>query len=117
MMEMIPAIFEDLPFQLKMIETIKILKSPVLKSILDRTPDLSLPNWYLGAGCIAETVWNFHSGRDLLLNISDADLVCFDDADLSFEAEARKIKLAGELFSDLSIPIDIKNQARVHLVV
>ena len=97
-----------------MIETI-ILKSPVLKSILDRAPDLSLPNWYLGAGCIAQTVWNHFSGYDLLRNINDADLVYFDDSDMGFESEAYNINSAHELFPDLPFPVDIKNQARVHL--
>lgn len=111
---MIPVTTNSLQSQLKMLESI-VLKNFRLKTILDRAPNLSLPNWYLGAGCIAQTVWNFLCGRELLLNINDADLVYFDDADLSFEAEARKVKLAGGLFSDLFTPVEVKNQARVHL--
>jgi uncharacterized protein len=92
-----------------------ILKSPVLKTILERATGLSLPNWYLGAGCVAQTVWNYLSGRDLLLDICDADLVYFDENDLSFESENIKISSAHKLFSDMPIFVDVKNQARVHL--
>jgi uncharacterized protein len=103
-----------LPFQMERLETI-ILKNPVLKTILDRVSDLALPNWYLGAGCLAQTVWNHWSGYDLLLNINDVDLVYFDATDLSFETEANKINSAQELFPDFPFPVDVKNQARVHL--
>ena len=78
----------SLQSQLKALEAI-VLKNSAMQTILERTPELSLPNWYLGAGCIAQTVWNFLSRRDLLININDADLVYFDDTDLSFEAEAK----------------------------
>jgi hypothetical protein len=100
--------------QLKGLEAI-VLRNSALKIILERTPDLSLPNWYLGAGCIVQTVWNYFSGRDLLANINDADLVYFDETDLSFEAEEHRTGLARELFSDIPIRVDLKNQARVHL--
>ncbi len=35
-----------------------LLQNPVIVEVLKRTPDLGLPNWHLGAGCIAQTVWN-----------------------------------------------------------
>jgi hypothetical protein len=76
---------------------------------------LSLPDWYLGAGCIAQTVWNYFSGHELLDNINDADLVYFDNKNLSLEAEKHRTVLARELFSDIPILVDLKNQARVHL--
>lgn len=104
----------NLQSQLKAIETI-VLQNSALQTILERTPGLSLPNWYLGAGCISQTVWNYFSGRDLLDNLNDADLVYFDDTDLSFEAEDRRIHLGRELFSDVPIHVDLENQARVHL--
>ena len=100
--------------RLREIERI-VLESPALATILQRAPGLCLPNWYLGAGCIAQTVWNRLSGRNPLENIKDADLVYFDGTDLSPESEERITVLARERFSDLSLPIDMKNQARVHL--
>ena len=113
MSPMIP-VNSDLQSQLKAIETI-VLQNSALQTILERAPGLSLPNWYLGAGCISQTAWNYFSGRDILDNINDADLVYFDDTDLSFEAEDRRIHLGRELFSDVPIHVDLKNQARVYL--
>jgi hypothetical protein len=92
-----------------------LLQNPSIQKVLERAPDLNLPNWYLGAGCIAQTVWNYFAGRPLLEHISDMDLVYFDAADPGFEAEDEKIRRAREVFSDLPVEIDVKNQARVHL--
>ena len=92
-----------------------ILQNPAIKTVFDRMPDVHLPNWYLGAGCLAQTVWNYYSDRELQDNISDLDLVYFDDTDLGFEAEDQIIKLIQDLFSDLDVHMDVKNQARVHL--
>jgi hypothetical protein len=110
----ISPINNSLQRQLTTLETI-LLKSTVLKAILGRVPSLALPNWYVGAGCIAQTVWNFLSGRDLLSDINDVDLVYFDESDLSSESESLLSDMAGGLFSDLPIKIDLKNQARVHI--
>ncbi|MEW6185219.1 MAG: nucleotidyltransferase family protein [Thermodesulfobacteriota bacterium] len=104
----------NLQSQIKTLETI-LLKNPVLNTIFERVPDLQLPNWYVGAGCLCQTVWNFLSGRDLLSNINDVDLVYFDAADLTDETETYFSDTARKLFSDIPIRIDIKNQARVHL--
>jgi hypothetical protein len=92
-----------------------LMQNFAIKTVLDRASGLSLPNWYLGAGCIAQTVWNHYSKRPLLDNISDMDLVYFEDQKLEFEAEDEKVKKVREVFSDIPVPIDLKNQARVHL--
>jgi len=92
-----------------------ILENAAVNEILDTAGKLKLPNWFVGAGCIAQTVWNKFHGFDLNQNITDIDLVYFDDTDLSFEAEDNIIKLVKETFSHIPIDIDIKNQARVHL--
>ena len=92
-----------------------LLKNPAIQAVLERMPDVDLPNWYLGAGCLAQTVWNYLSDRNIHENISDLDLVYFDDTDLSYETEDQMIKLIQGLFSDIEIHMDVKNQARVHL--
>jgi uncharacterized protein len=96
------------------LETI-LRKNNVASTVLDRAPKLELPNWYLGAGCIAQTVWNELHGFPASDNIKDYDLVYFDGSDLSYEAEDRSIKGGARLFRDLSARIEIRNQARVHL--
>ena len=104
----------SLQSQLKALETI-LLKNTALQTIFERAPGLRLPNWYVGAGCITQTVWNYLASRDLLADISDADLVYFKGADLTSETEARRSDAARSFLSDVPIRIDVKNEARVHL--
>ncbi|TMI57733.1 nucleotidyltransferase family protein [Candidatus Bathyarchaeota archaeon] len=89
--------------------------SSVVKQILRRTPRLQMPNWYLGAGCIAQTVWNSLHGFELTRNIQDYDLAYFDSTDLSEETEEKTIRKAQSVLGDLGVTIDVKNEARVHL--
>lgn len=60
-----------------------ISQNPLARQILERAPDLKIPNWYLGAGCIAQTVWNVAHGFDLTNGIRDYDLGYFDPSDIS----------------------------------
>jgi hypothetical protein len=85
----------------------------VLWDALERISRLALPDWYLGAGCIAQTGWNYAYGNDLNFGIRDYDVVYFDE-DLSQSAEdAVSARVRREL-ADLNIVVDVKNQTRVH---
>jgi hypothetical protein len=87
----------------------------VAQAVLTVGPDLALPNCYLGAGGIAQTVWNLRRGFDAAAGIKDYDLAYFDPRDLSAEAEHRnEVEVASRL-SEFGIAVDVKNQARVHL--
>src|SRR5215472_10573309 len=90
-------------------------RNAAIGAILHGAPTLGLPQWYLGAGCLAQTVWNVLSGVPAAQNILDYDLVYFDAADLSDEAEARQVRRAAALFGAQGVRVDLKNQARVHL--
>lgn len=90
------------------------LQNPWLKTVFTRTPELGLPNWYVGAGALCQTVWNDEHEFPLTEHISDIDLVYFD-SDLSEESESNHILNTQKCFSDIPIHIDLKNQARVHL--
>ena len=92
-----------------------LVRNNVLAEILDRAPGLWLPNWYLGAGCIAQTVWNELHGFPPTANIKDYDLVYFDSSDFSGEAEEAHARDAQKLLQDLKVEIDVANEARVHL--
>jgi hypothetical protein len=59
-------------------------------------------------------VWNGLTGRDPGAGVRDADLFYFD-SDTSWEAEDVVIRRGAELFADLPVPVEIRNQARVHL--
>lgn len=91
-----------------------LAKNTVLFRVIEEAQDMNLKNYYIGAGCICQTVWNFQNGLDLMYGISDVDFVYFDE-DLSYEKEDRIIKEIRQRFNLLPVEIDVKNQARVHL--
>jgi hypothetical protein len=87
----------------------------VVAAVLDRVAALDLPQWYLGAGAVAQTVWNAAHGFRPEHAVKDYDVVYFDASDLRPEAE----RVAGErvvaALGDLRVPVDVTNEARVHL--
>ena len=89
--------------------------NPVCAAILDGAATLGLPDWYLGAGAVSQTVWNSVHGRSPGANIADFDLVYFDADDLSEEAEKAAEAAAVSLFGRFAVRIDVTNEARVHL--
>ncbi len=92
-----------------------IHENEVVKEVLDRALYLRLEHYYIGAGCLTQTVWNYLSGYPLDYGISDVDLVYYDGQRLSFYEEDKVVRQVNELYDDLPVKIDVKNQARVHL--
>jgi len=90
-------------------------RNQVIAEILQKAPSLAMANWYLGAGCIAQTVWNFLHGFEPTFGIKDYDLVYHDASDLSLEAQTRYLGRANELFDHLHAAVEVQNEARVHL--
>jgi uncharacterized protein len=86
-----------------------------LTTVLARAVGLNLPGWYLVAGCLYQTAWNVVTGQPPEAGILDYDLAYFDASDLSWEAEDVVIQAGHEIFGDIAIPVQIRNQARVHL--
>jgi hypothetical protein len=91
-----------------------VLRNHNNRAILDRWSALSLPDAWLVAGCLFQTVWNLQSGRAPEANIKDYDLFYFDKEDLSEKAEQDVQARVDTLFADLGVPIEVSNQARVH---
>lgn len=89
--------------------------SPLLTQILRRWDELALPDCWLVAGAVAQTVWNDAFGFAPTHGIADIDIVYFDGEDLSEQAEADHAGRIREAFKDLPHWIDVKNEARVHL--
>jgi hypothetical protein len=89
--------------------------NPIVDELLGRMRDLSLPDCWLAAGGLVQTVWNVLSGRDPRVGILDYDVNYFDDADLGWEAEDAAIARAAETFTGIDAAIQVRNQARVHL--
>ena len=92
-----------------------LLHNPTLAEVLTRAAVLGLPGWYLVAGCLYQTVWNIVTGQPPEAGILDYDLAYFDASDLSWQAEDAVIQAGHKLFGDLPAPVQIRNQARVHL--
>lgn len=88
---------------------------PVVMRVLRIARSLALPDWRLASGAIYQTVWNALTGRPAGHGIRDFDLLYFDGADTSYEAEDRVITRARPYFSRLPAPVEIRNQARVAL--
>ena len=92
-----------------------ILRNRVNREILARISALELPDIWLVAGCLFQTVWNVRTGRSPEQGVRDYDLFYYDASDVSWEAEDRAIKHAAHRFADLVETIQLRNQARAHL--
>lgn len=90
-------------------------RNRTLMRVLAGAAELNLPGWYLVAGCLYQTVWNVVTGRPSEEGILDYDLAYFDGSDLSWDAEDAVIQAGWEKFADVARPVQIRNQARVHL--
>jgi hypothetical protein len=93
-----------------------VAASPNLMRVLRDARELALADWRVVSGAIYQTVWNALTGRAPDYGIKDYDLLYFDAADLSYEAEDVVIRRAAAAFpADLSPMVEVRNQARVHL--
>ncbi len=72
-------------------------------------------DYYIGAGALAQTVWNYMTNRSLNYGINDIDITYFNKDRLE---ETDEIEIKENLKKELgSFPLwlDVKNQARVHI--
>jgi hypothetical protein len=88
---------------------------PLVSTALEHARSLALPDWRIVSGALYNSVWNALTGRPPGYGIKDIDLFYFDAADLSYVAEDAVIREGAKLFDDLPVPVEIRNQARVHL--
>ena len=92
-----------------------VRQNPVNAALIDRLPEFGLPDCWLVAGCLFQTVWNIRAGQPPAENIRDYDVFYFDGTDTSYEAEDRAIRRLADATRDLDVEIELRNQARVHL--
>lgn len=92
-----------------------IRSSALLMEVLTTLRDDRLPDHLLVAGAIYNFVWNRLTGRPDLTGINDIDVFYFDGSDLSYDAEDIVIQRLAKRFAHLPLPVQIRNQARVHL--
>jgi hypothetical protein len=82
--------------------------TPWLMDVLDVVRAIGLPECYVAAGAIRNTVWNFLSGQTDSRPLGDIDVVYFDLSDDHPDAEA----ILGHCRPDYRW--DVTNQATVH---
>lgn len=114
-MEKLVGFNKPLEEQIKILESI-LLENEKLKEVLTRLQKTSITEftYYVGAGAINQTIFNYYHDYPLDYGIKDFDIVYFD-SDTSYEAEDKIIKELEKVLNDIDIEFDIKNQARVHL--
>jgi hypothetical protein len=100
--------------QVRALETM-VGENPVARVLMDRLPELGLPGWYLGAGGVAQSVWNHLHGFPATHGITDYDVVYFDPSDLSNAAEAAVEAQVSSLLGGDVAKVDVTNEARVHV--
>jgi hypothetical protein len=92
-----------------------VRSNPCVDAVLDGAATLGLPGWYLGAGCVTNTVWNVRHGFDPVTGVKDYDLVYFDQDDLTAAAERSVEARVQRRFAELGVQLDVTNEAHVHL--
>jgi hypothetical protein len=90
------------------------LRNPVNAAISDELFHLALPDAWIVAGCLVQTVWNGLTNRAPDYGIADYDVFYFDP-DASWAAEDAVIRQLQSHFANLGVKVEVRNQARVHL--
>lgn len=92
-----------------------IKKNKDLMLILDYIESLNLPNFYIVAGAVFQTIWNYYDNKPLNYNIKDIDIIYYDSNNLSKEDEKKLEYNISQYFKDMNYEFDVHNEARMHL--
>jgi hypothetical protein len=108
--------YSGLPFAAQRDQLEAIIRSaPLLMEVLTGLREDGLPDHMLVAGAIYNLVWNRLTERPDLAGINDIDVFYYDASDLGWDAEDLVIRRLGLRFAHLPLPVQVRNQARVHL--
>jgi hypothetical protein len=91
-----------------------VLRNPAHDIIARALDELALPDAWIVSGCLVQTAWNGLTGRAVAYGISDYDVFYFDP-DTSWAAEDAVIRRLAARLGDVGAPVEVRNQARVHL--
>ena len=85
--------------------------------ILDYVYNLNLSNFYIAAGAIFQTIWNYYDNKQLNYGIKDIDIVYYDLNNLSKDYEKELENKIINHFRKLNInyEFDVHNEAIMHL--
>lgn len=115
---MLDGVNKSIDIQLEVLEKI-LMKNDKLVNVLRVLEEYAKENpkfkdYYLGAGGINQTIFNYYHGYNLNYGIKDFDIVYYDN-DESYEAEDAIINDLNKRLKDVDVEVDIKNQARVYI--
>lgn len=79
------------------------------RAILDAWDALELPDAWLVAGCLFQTVWNLACNRAPEDGIKDYDIFYFDGDDLSAQAEMRRQAHVDRVLGPLGAPVETRS--------
>jgi len=97
---------------------IKIIKmNKELMKILNYIEELKLPNFYIAAGSVFQTIWNYLDNKPLTNDIKDIDIIYYDNNNLTKEDEKKLEDKIIDHFNKLGMnyKFDVHNEARMHL--
>jgi len=93
----------------------EVIMGSWLYEYLEIFAKIDIPNWYIGAGTIAQTIWNYLHKFEGKYGIKDVDVIYYDLKNASSKAEVNiKNKLIA-ILPKKDIEVDVVNEARVHL--
>lgn len=92
-------------------------KNKELMDVLSFLEQMALPNYYIAAGAVFQTIWNYQDGRDLNYGIKDIDVIYYDSSNLSVEQDLDYYQKIQSYVEEKGYPyqIDVSNEARMHL--
>ena len=90
------------------------LCNPINATLMNVLRSTTLPDAWIVAGCLTQTVWNVRSGRPFHYGINDYDIFYFDP-DTSWDAEDTAIRRIASCLAGIDAKLEVRNQARVHL--
>ena len=92
-------------------------KNDDLMKILDYLVLLQLPNFYIAAGSVFQTIWNYYDNKPLNYGIKDIDIIYYDSNNTSKDEEKNLENKIIDYFKNqkLDYKLDVHNEARMHL--
>jgi hypothetical protein len=89
-----------------------MLKWPERCDVINAVADLALPDCWLAAGFVRNTVWDCMHGRSALTPLNDVDVAYFEPADIDRAFESAMERSLRRSFP--GVVFSVKNQARMH---
>ena len=88
-----------------------------LMTILEYISQLELSNFYIAAGSIFQTIWNYYDNKPLSFGIKDIDIIYYDSSNISKECEKELEDKIINHFEKLGLnyEFDVHNEAMMHL--